>query len=237
MPDAEINEINSVKTTRIRLIYEKRGRACFVPHVAMSTLFARAARRADIELSYTDGFSPRAKISFGPELPAGVVALSEPADLWLKGERKQLSSPEEIVSALNEQMPEGFRVTKCFFPAEGALGKECRAAHYLVWLRNNFDTTELLQHMERHYGEAFLHGFVEQNMPSRISAVLADPAQNGIGGWVKILIADGIAAGWHDMCVVRVSLGRWHGKNEKNERNEKHMEPIGDDAACLRIEK
>jgi uncharacterized protein (DUF2344 family) len=76
----------SAKTTRIRLIYEKRGRACFVPHVAMSTIFARAAKRAGIELSNTDGFSPRAKISFGPELPAGVVALNEPADLWLKSE-------------------------------------------------------------------------------------------------------------------------------------------------------
>lgn len=106
------------------------------------------------------------------------------------------------------------------------MGKECRAAQYLAWLRNG--ASELLPHIERHYGEAFLSGFLEDGALPKISAVLADPAQNGIGSWVKVLIADGIAAGWHDMCVVRVNLGRWNGK---------HMEPIGEDAACLRIEK
>ena len=65
-------------------------------------------------------------------------------------------------------------------------------------------------------------------MFSRVSAVLANPAQNGLGGWVKALAADGVVAGWHDMCIVRTALGRWNGKQ---------MEPIGEDAACLRIEK
>ena len=75
---------------RIRLIYEKRGMACFVPHVVLSSLFARAGRRAGMELRSTEGFSPHARMSFGPELPAGVVALNEPADLWLK-EREEIT--------------------------------------------------------------------------------------------------------------------------------------------------
>jgi len=205
----------------------------------MSTLFARAARRASIKLSYTDGFSPRAKISFGPELPAGVVALNEPVDLWVNPEEDSAAAKllqekmkngysGSIVEALNAQMPEGFNVKKCIFPAAGApaLGKECKAAHYLLWSRNKLlmegGAAGLLSHMERYYGEAVLNGLVEFDDFTRISVVLEGPAQNGIGGWVKTLTADGVIAGWFEMCVVRVSLGRWNGKQ---------MEPIGGDAA------
>ena len=204
----------SETSTRVRLIYEKRDRACFVPHVALSTLFARAARRAGIELSRTEGFSPRAKISFGPELPAGVVALNEPVDMWLSA----LDLPGDMVEAFNAQMPDGFRVKRCGLPAEGApaLGKECKAAHYLVWTKNGLfagtGAAELLTYMERHYGESVLNGFVEQDLFSRVSVVLANPAQNGIGGLVKALIADSVVAGWHDMCIVRTCLGRWNGE-------------------------
>ena len=220
-----------MKSIRVRLTYEKRGRACFVPHVTLSTVFARAAKRAGIQLSSTEGFSPHARISFGPELPAGVVALNEPADLWLKAEEERPPDfLDSVVAAFNAQMPEGFRVKKCVLPAEGAgaLSKECKAAHYLVWTRNACSAPELLSHMGRHYGESVLNGLIEQVTPSRVSAVLANPTQNGIGGWIKVLTADGIVAGWHDMCIVRVSLGRWNGKQ---------MKPIGEDAACLRIEK
>ena len=211
-------EPDSIKTTRIRLIYEKRGRACFVPHIVLNTLFARAARRAGIELSSTEGFSPHARMSFGPELPAGVVALGEPVDLWLSAREKITEDKlrdflHSVPEALNAQMPEGFLVKKCILPADGApaLGKECGAAHYLAWSRN-ISAAELLSHMERHYGEAILNGFVEEAALSRVSVFLANPAQNGIGSWVKALTADSVVAGWHDMCIVRAGLGRWNGK-------------------------
>ncbi|MCL2009098.1 MAG: DUF2344 domain-containing protein [Synergistaceae bacterium] len=203
---------------RVRLIYEKRGRACFVPHVVLSTLFARAAKRAGIELGRTEVFSPHARMSFGPELPAGVVALNEPVDLWLAAgeettEENRRDFLESVVCAFNAQLPEGFRAVKCILPPEGApaLGKDCKAAHYLAW-SGNVSAAELLRHMERHYGEAVLSGFVEQDPFPRVSAVLANPAQNGMGGWVKALIADNVAAGWHDMFIVRTGMGRWNGK-------------------------
>jgi radical SAM-linked protein len=232
MPDADSPK---QKVTRIRLIYEKRGRACFVPHVALSALFARAARRAGMELSCSEGFSHRARISFGPELPAGVVALAEPADLWLaaREEASEVNRRELIESAvrgLTAQMPEGFLVTKYALLSEGApaLGKECRAAHYLVWVKNELlaDAAELLAHMERHYGEAVLNGFIEQAEFSRVSVVLANPSQNGIGSLVKALVTDGFIGGWHDMRIVRVGLGRW---------NSRHMEPMGEGAAYFKV--
>ena len=82
-------------TTRARLIYSKRGGACFVPHIALAQLFSRSASRAGLRLAMTQGFSPRAKISFGPELPAGVVALNEPADMFFE------DAPQNIIPLMN----------------------------------------------------------------------------------------------------------------------------------------
>ena len=76
---------------RIRLVYEKRGGACFVPHVSLAQVFIRSAFRINLNFEMTQGFSPRPKMSFGPELPAGVVALDEPVDIYLQdGHRKDL---------------------------------------------------------------------------------------------------------------------------------------------------
>jgi hypothetical protein len=119
-------------------------------------------------------------------------------------------------------MPEGFRVTRCVFPPEGApaLGKDCKAALYWVWPRTA-DAGELTSFLERHLGEDLLNLAVDtpesegksegDGGPPRISFVAAKPAQNGIGAWVRALTAEGIVAGWQDLCIVRAALGRWNG--------------------------
>ena len=189
---------------RVRLIYEKRGGACFVPHVALATVFARSLRRAGILPCSTGGFSPRAKMSFGPELPAGVVALGEAVDLWLEGQ------PERLVPLLNSQMPDGFRALVCTFLPESApaLGKECRAARYLTRTRNGRSLEELLNCLRRRLGADLLSASEEYPW---LSLVVTDPARNGLGGWVKALVGEGLAAGWQDLCFVRLALGTWDG--------------------------
>jgi hypothetical protein len=207
--------------------------------VALADLFARAARRAGLRLCSTEGFSPHAKMSFGPELPAGVVALCEAVDIWL--EEKEAASEEtsaRLVSMLNRQMPQGFRVKKCVFPAEGApaLGKECKAASYRVWPRGLRSAEELAARARSYFGEDVLlaeTGIDEKEADGEshpwISLALANPAKNGVGGWVKSLMAEGFAAGWQDFCFARTALGRWNGVR---------VEPLTEEGAeCLRIEK
>jgi len=55
----------------VRILYEKLGPVCFVPHVEMPTLFSRSMRRAGIRQTFTEGMSPHPKISLGPPLPVG----------------------------------------------------------------------------------------------------------------------------------------------------------------------
>lgn len=215
-------------TGRFRLIYEKRNGACFVPHVALATVFARAAARAGIKLRMTEGFSPRGRMSFGPELPAGVVALREPLDVWLDGDSLN-GEPDDIRERWNARMPEGFFVRRCTAVPDGSpsLGKVCQAARYLVWAREAPSAEVLLEGLESHYGEDILNSLIEtEEKNARVSFVLAAPAGNGIGRWVKTLAASNVICGWQDLCIVRADIGRW---------NDGHLESLAEeDDACLR---
>ncbi|MBQ9564360.1 MAG: DUF2344 domain-containing protein [Synergistaceae bacterium] len=198
-------------SVRVRLIYEKRGGACFVPHVALASLFTRAALRAGLSLTLTQGFSPHPKMSFGPELPAGVVALNEPVDIWME------DAPGDFLERWDAAMPEGFRLISASFPDEGSpkLGTVCQAALY--WVRcGSFDSETLLEKARGYYGEAVLAAEagldIEENGKNEwLSLTLSDPAQNAIGGWVRALIAEGAVSGWQDVNIVRAAIGSGSG--------------------------
>ena len=133
---------------RTRLIYSKRGGACFVPHIALAQMFSRSASRAGLTLIMTQGFSPRAKLSFGPELPAGVVALNEPVDMYFE------NVPENFVS-MNNSLPEGFNISRVIFPEEDSpsLGKFCKHAEYLL---RNFNGLNLSDYAKNFYNDSIL---------------------------------------------------------------------------------
>ena len=196
-------------SVRVRLFYEKRGGACFVPHIALAPLFTRTAWRAGLVPEMTRGFSPHAKMSFGPELPAGVVALMEPVDVYLE------SVPDDLLERWNAAMPGGFRVLRFLLPREDApsLGRECRAALYWVRSPGVLSRDELIDRARAHYGEAVLDAgdAVGEDSEGWMSLLLAEPARNGVGGWVKAMIASGDLGGWQDVNIVRVAIGLWDG--------------------------
>jgi radical SAM-linked protein len=66
-------------------------------------MWERAFRRVGLPLSYTNGFSPRPKVSFGLALPTGYESVAEYLDLELAGGRLSLdvhSLPAELSGAL-----------------------------------------------------------------------------------------------------------------------------------------
>ena len=183
---------------RARLIYSKRGGACFVPHIALAQIFSRSAMRSGLRLIMTQGFSPRAKISFAPELPAGVVALNEPVDMYFDDDVH-----DDIAALMNESLPEGFHVSRILFPDDNSpsLGKMCKYAEYLIRTIKGHD---LHEHVKNFYGSSVLRA---KHKDTWLSAIISEPAQNPIGGLVKYLKAENIIAGWHEMNIVRVSTG------------------------------
>ncbi|BCR03608.1 B12-binding protein [Desulfuromonas versatilis] len=91
---------------KVRLRLRKDGKARFVGHLEFMTVFHRAARRAQLPVRFSGGFHPQPRISFPDALPTGVESDAEIIDIELF----RALSAEQVVTALNAQLPEGFRI-------------------------------------------------------------------------------------------------------------------------------
>ena len=181
---------------RVRLVYSKRGGACFVPHIALAQIFSRTASRAGLKLIMTQGFSPRAKISFAPELPAGVVALAEVVEMFFDG------GCDNLIQRMNENLPEGFNISRSIETSEDApsLGKFCTHAEYLVRSKKILDIQEKFDNpaiIKSKFDNSWFH------------FIIKDPAQNPIGVFVKPMIKENLISGWQDINIVRAAVGRY----------------------------
>lgn len=193
-----------MREMRARLIYLKRGGACFVPHIALAQIFSRSAMRSGLKLIMTQGFSPRAKISFAPELPAGVVALNEPVDMYFDDVH------DDIAMLMNESLPEGFHVSRVLFPEDNSpsLGKMCKYAEYLI---RSTEGHELNEHSRKFFGDSM---FRLAEIDEWLRIILTEPAQNPIGGFIKYLKNENVIEGWHEMNIVRVSIGGYDSEGD-----------------------
>ncbi len=80
----------------------------FISHLDMQRLMQRAMRRADLPLSYSQGFNPHPIMAFASALSVGYSSDGEWLDVRLSAE----TAPEEFMKRLNEALPEGLHVSK-----------------------------------------------------------------------------------------------------------------------------
>jgi radical SAM-linked protein len=113
---------------RVRLSYTRLGRLSFSSHLDMVRLLPRLFRRASLPLYYSQGFHPKAQMTFGPSLRLGVASLSEYLDLKLR--RDALPDgidPEALIERLNAVSLEGLT-----FERASVLGDEDASLSKLV---------------------------------------------------------------------------------------------------------
>ncbi len=105
--DARRIRVAEVKPApRIRLKFSKTGRLRFLSHLDLITLFQRAAARAGVPISFTQGFNPHPRIAFGPAIAVGMESTSEYLDMETSVFIDLLSTTQ----ALNSALPDGFRI-------------------------------------------------------------------------------------------------------------------------------
>ena len=100
----------------VRLRFTKRGKVRFVGHRDVARAFERAFRICELPLAFTQGFSPRPKVSFGLALSVGHESDAEYLDV-------ELAEPVDLVplpAALDAALPEGIAVTGAVPLAERA---------------------------------------------------------------------------------------------------------------------
>jgi radical SAM-linked protein len=91
----------------VRLRFAKRGKVRFISHRDLARCFERAFRIVELPLAFTQGFSPRPKVSFGLALSVAHESVAEYLDVELR-EPVDLAA---LPTALTDALPEGLDVT------------------------------------------------------------------------------------------------------------------------------
>jgi radical SAM family uncharacterized protein/radical SAM-linked protein len=100
---------SSETATQIELIFAKEAPARLFGHLEVAGIFARALRRAQIEILYSQGFHPMPRMSFDDPLPLGME--SEEERMWIKVSAG--TSCQMLVERLEKQLPPGLRIVGC----------------------------------------------------------------------------------------------------------------------------
>ena len=108
-----------VANPRIRVRFSKTGKVRFTSHRDVARIWERALRRVALPVAYSEGFSPRPKLSYGLALPTGYESAGEYLDVELDRERVEELELGQVLGAglesdlgqrLNRVLPEGIRV-------------------------------------------------------------------------------------------------------------------------------
>lgn len=97
---------------KVRVIFEKRGRAKYISHLDLNRCMQRTFKRSGLPVWYTEGFNPHIYIMFALPLSLGYESSVEIMDFNLNEEVPF----DEIINRLNSVMPEGLRAVKAFSP-------------------------------------------------------------------------------------------------------------------------
>lgn len=93
---------------RVRITFAKQGALRYTGHLDLHKLMERAARRAELPLSYSQGFHPQPKISLAAALPLGFASRDEVMDIRLNEDL----DPEDISTRLKNSLPTGIQILK-----------------------------------------------------------------------------------------------------------------------------
>ena len=105
---------------RVRLRFAKVGKIRFTSHRDVARLWERALRKADFEVVYTEGFSPRPKLHFGLALSTGHESDAEYVDIDLVDGAGDVAAAadasgsvlyELLAHRLNPMLTEGMTIT------------------------------------------------------------------------------------------------------------------------------
>lgn len=125
---------------KARVKFNKSGTMKFIGHLDVMRYFQKAIRRADIDVAYSQGFSPHQLLSFGSPLGVGLTSDGEYMDIQLNS----MISTEDMKNRLNEVMSEELQVVEVkVLPETSKTAMSIlAAADYLVSLKDGYPVIE-----------------------------------------------------------------------------------------------
>ncbi len=107
---------------KLRLVFEKTGRARFLSHLDTMRIIQRALSRTQSPVSYSEGYNPHMHLSVVLPLSLGLGSVCELLDIRLDTDIDETA----FLSALNAALPEGFRFTQVL--------RQLRAGTDIAWI-------------------------------------------------------------------------------------------------------
>ena len=101
---------------KVRFKYRRWGVMKYIGHLDMMRYFQKAMRRADIDICYSEGFSPHQIMSFATPIGVGVTSDGEYFDI----QANSMKSSAETIAAPNATMADGVEVMECVLLPDNA---------------------------------------------------------------------------------------------------------------------
>lgn len=99
-------DLEEVCALKIRIKFAKNGSMKFIGHLDIMRYFQKVMRRAEVDITYSEGFSPHQIMSFAAPLGVGLTSRGEYLDI----EVHSTDSSTEMLKRMNDTMVEGMEV-------------------------------------------------------------------------------------------------------------------------------
>ena len=118
---------------RYRMTFSKTEAMRFTSHLDLHTTLERTMRRANLPLVYSQGFTPRPKLSLASALPLGYTSEAEAAEFWLEEELPV----EDVAKAIHHSAPPGIQLheVRIADEQEPKLQNALSSAEFVISLR------------------------------------------------------------------------------------------------------
>lgn len=119
---------------KVRVKFSKYGPVKFIGHLDVMRYFLKAIRRAEIDIAYSEGFSPHQIMSFAAPLSVGHTSEGEYLDMELN----TFTSKADLIQRLQAVMVEGIDIidVQLLKEGEGNAMASVKAASYLITFRD-----------------------------------------------------------------------------------------------------
>ena len=137
---------------KVRIKFAKQGAMKFIGHLDVMRYFQKAIRRADIDIRYSEGFSPHQIMSFAAPLGVGITSNGEYLDI----ETEDTEDLSTMKDRLNQVMVEGVEIKSVRRLPDSAANAMSivAAADYTVVFRQGYepeDTAGWMKGVEEFY--------------------------------------------------------------------------------------
>ena len=122
---------------KIRIKFQKQGTVRFIGHLDVMRYFQKVMRRAEVDIRYSEGFSPHQIMSFASPLSVGLISHAEYVDIDVNSSGNSTG----MVRRLNEVSAEGLEVLSYRELPETAKNAMSlvAAADYTFWFKEGFE--------------------------------------------------------------------------------------------------